>query len=380
MHPLVRPLSHGISLPAPPSSRVTTPAVRALRAMGLMRAVRTRTATRSTLTLLAMCPLCAVTGLVGGSTGPHGAASLGRSGGADSARVVAWVDFDNDPARQVFAKFAAQFKTHAAEIPVPVTLKFVGSDVADDAHLLADMKRLTAQRPALIVATSAIVALTLKSLHSGIPVYFVAQSDPVRGGLVTSLSANDQLTGYTYFVPLHVKTMELIHRLFPDSRTVGIVTDPLTVGEVNLDSDLFEQGRAMGLNLVVFRLSTADDVRGLKQDRRWRDINVWYVPYGQLAFDHGDVIAETLAQFNAPTVYARRKFLSLGGLLSIQPIDRDAMEVWARSISNILTGVPVGSIPVMRPKEIEIAANAAAVSRLDPRTRDLIAREATIFE
>jgi ABC-type uncharacterized transport system substrate-binding protein len=87
-----------------------------------------------------------------------------------------------------------------------------------------------------------------------------------------------------------------------------------------------------------------------------------------------------LASTRIPTVYARRKFLKLGGLISVQSVDDEAMDVWAKSIANILNGVPVGSMPVMRPKEIEIAANASAVAQLDRATRERLAREATVFE
>ncbi|HXP65933.1 MAG TPA: hypothetical protein VN815_10700, partial [Steroidobacteraceae bacterium] len=68
------------------------------------------------------------------------------------------------------------------------------------------------------------------------------------------------------------------------------------------------------------------------------------------------------------------------GLISVQSIDEDAMDVWAKSIANILNGVPAGSIPVMRPKEIEIAVNASAITRLDRPNRERLAREATVFE
>jgi len=61
-------------------------------------------------------------------------------------------------------------------------------------------------------------------------------------------------------------------------------------------------------------------------------------------------------------------------------VDEEAMDVWAKSIANILNGVPVGSIPVMRPKEIEIAVNSAAIPQLDRPTRERLAREATVFE
>jgi putative tryptophan/tyrosine transport system substrate-binding protein len=296
------------------------------------------------------------------------------------ALKIAWVDYDLEPARKVFAQFAPHLQAQTAALARPVDLEFVGTNVADHPNLLQDMRRLVMRRPALIVATSVSVARALLQLHSSIPVYFVSQSDPIRDGLVTSLIANGPLTGYTYFVPLDVKAMELITRVFPERRTVGIVADSLWLAGHAMSRNFFESSTDLGLKLVVFNLNSEQEIRDLPRDPRTRDVEVWYVPYDQLPFEYGELIAETLGRTKLPTIYGRRKFLALGGLLSLQAVDSHAMDVWAKSIVNILSGVPVGSIPIMRPKEVEIAANSAAVGRLDLDTRNRIAREATIFE
>ncbi len=61
-------------------------------------------------------------------------------------------------------------------------------------------------------------------------------------------------------------------------------------------------------------------------------------------------------------------------------MDEEAMDVWAKTIANILNGETPGSIPVMRPKEIEIAVNSSAIAHLDLPTRERLAREATVFD
>jgi hypothetical protein len=109
-------------------------------------------------------------------------------------------------------------------------------------------------------------------------------------------------------------------------------------------------------------------------------VQAWYIPYADFTFNYGAEVAEVLSRSSTPTVYARRKFLKLGGLISVQSVDEEAMDVWAKSIANILNGVPVSSIPVMRPKEIEIAVKASAVAQLDRAIRERLAREATVFE
>jgi ABC-type uncharacterized transport system substrate-binding protein len=292
-------------------------------------------------------------------------------------RAIVWVDADVNPAKAVFRTFSTRFDSMSTGRSV--RLQFFGADVANTPHLLEQMRLLLRQRPALIVATSVTVAQSLQALHAQVPVYFIIQSDPVRDGLVTSLTSTGAFSGYTFFVPLDVKTLEIIQRIFPHSR-VGILTDAFWLEGRNMSPDLFEQIQAMKIPVTVFRVESESDIDRLILDPRVGDIDVWYVPYSPIAFDYGPQIVRALAKTQAATVYARRKFLHDGGLLSIQPFDADAMETWAKGILDIMAGVPVGSIPVMRPKEIEVDVNPAALSRLDGPARLRIAREITGFQ
>jgi putative ABC transport system substrate-binding protein len=295
-------------------------------------------------------------------------------------RVVAWVDFDVAPVREGVAKLKEHLSAQRFEGPRPVELKLIGADEDNPEHLTMEMTQLIAANPDLIVASSVAVAKTLLKLDTKIPIYFVIQSDPVREGLVPSLISTGSLTGYTFFVPLDVKIMELIRRVFPDARQVGVVASDYWLEGAGMSQDLFTQARSLGLELKIFNLHDDYDIGRMLEDPRARTVQVWYIPYADIAFHHGAELAAVLSRIPTPTVYARRKFLKLGGLISVQSVDEEAMDVWAKSIANILNGVPLGSIPVMRPKEIEIAANAAAVARLDRATRERIAREATVFE
>ena len=298
----------------------------------------------------------------------------------DAPRIVAWVDFDVEPVRQGVARLKEHIKAQRFEGTRLVELKLIAAD-ADNPPLLAkQMTQLIATKPALIVASSVEVAKSLLALNTTIPIYFVIQTDPVLEGLVPSLVSTEALTGYTFFVPLDLKIMELIRRTFPEVRAVGIVATDYWLEGSGTSKDLFMQAKGLGLDLKIFNVHDPKEIDRLLQDPQAREVQVWYIPYSDLAFSHGAELAAVLAHTPSPTVYARRKFLKMGGLISVQSVDEDAMDVWAKSIANILNGAPVGSIPVMRPKEIEIAVNSAAIARLDRPTRERLAHEATVFE
>jgi ABC-type uncharacterized transport system substrate-binding protein len=299
---------------------------------------------------------------------------------ADNPRIVAWVDFDVAPVRQGVERFQVHLKAQHFEGSLPVELKLVGADVDDPSRRTTELTRLIATKPALIVASSVNVAKTLLALKTTIPIYFIIQSDPVLEGLVPSLVSTGALTGYTFFVPLDVKIMELIRRAFPDAKTVGVVATDYWLEGSGMAKDLFTQAKELGLELKIFNIHDHNEIDSMLGSPQARVVHVWYVPYSEIAFSHGAELAHALARMPTPTVYARRKFLKLGGLVSVQSVDEGAMDVWAKAIANILNGVPVGSIPVMRPKEIEIAVNSSAITRLDRPNRERLAREATVFE
>ena len=299
---------------------------------------------------------------------------------SDTPRIVAWVDFDVEPVRRGVARLQEHLNAQRFEGTRPVELKLIGVDADNPSRFAMKMTQLIATNPALIVASSVAVAKTLLTLDSKIPIYFVIQSDPVREGLVPSLVSTGSLTGYTFFVPLDVKIMELIRRVFPNAGVVGVVATDYWLEGASMSQDLFTQAKALGLQLKVFNLHDPAEIGRMLADPQARAVQVWYIPYSDIAFHHGAELAALLARTPTPTVYARRKFLKLGGLISVQSVDEEAMDVWAKSIANILNGVPVGSMPVMRPKEIEIAANASAIAQLDRTTRERLAREATILE
>lgn len=299
---------------------------------------------------------------------------------SDHPRVVAWVDYDSEPVRQGLAKFAEHLKAQRFEGARRVELHLVSGDLENPASREKKIDELIATNPDLILAPSSGIAKTALAADSKIPIYFMIQSDPVREGLVPPLSATSSITGYTYFAPLDVKIMELIRRVFPAVKKVGVVATDYWLEGSDMSEDLFRQAKVLGLELEIFNVHDRDEIGRLLAGPRARDMQAWYVPYSEIAFHYGEELAATLERRNVPTVYARRKFLKMGGLVSVQSVDEAAMDVWAKSIANILNGVPAGSIPVMRPKEIEIAVNGSALSRLDTASRGRLAHEATVIE
>jgi ABC-type uncharacterized transport system substrate-binding protein len=323
--------------------------------------------------------LLAAASAIGGAS----SANVMRLGTADATRPplrLIWVDYDLPPAHKVFEEFSTHFRAQESRLSQPVDLQFRGAHPPDQNLLHEEMRKVIEEHPQVIVATSVNVAQSLQRQRSSIPVFFISSYDPVHDGLVRSLIDTGPLTGYTYFMPMESKVFELMHRLFPQGRTLGVVSDGWWYGDRSIEVDLSALGRSYGFNVEVFLAETENDLKQLHEDPRFGKVDVWWAPYGTLSFKEGQAIVDALSATGRPAVYSRRKFLKMGGLMSVDPVDDDAMDVWAKTTINLLNGVPASRIPVTRPKEIEIAVNAKLAARLDAATRERIAREATLFE
>ena len=120
---------------------------------------------------------------------------------------------------------------------VNVTVEYRwAEDRYDDLPALAE--EMVRRRVTVIAATSTPVALAAKSATQTIPIAFTTRGDPVRVGLVASLSRpTGNLTGVTrYNVELGPTRLELLREIVPAATQVGLLinpSNPNTLGTVN---------------------------------------------------------------------------------------------------------------------------------------------------
>ena len=111
------------------------------------------------------------------------------------------------------------------------------------------------RRQVAVIATSggAAPAFAAKAATTTIPIVFTAAEDPVKRGLVTSLSRpGGNLTGVNFFnLELAAKTLELLRELVPAANRVAVLVNPANamIAESTL-RDLDPAARAMGLQIA----------------------------------------------------------------------------------------------------------------------------------
>jgi putative tryptophan/tyrosine transport system substrate-binding protein len=95
---------------------------------------------------------------------------------------------------------------------------------------------LVSRNVAAIYASDLPSAFAAKAATKTIPIVFGTGADPVKVGLVDSLSRpKDNLTGVSVFLSvLGPKRVELLHELLPAANTIALLANP---GNVNIKTD-----------------------------------------------------------------------------------------------------------------------------------------------
>jgi putative ABC transport system substrate-binding protein len=235
-------------------------------------------------------------------------------------------------------------------------------------RLPASAAELVALNPDVLIAVGPQTAVALKSATASIPIVFVAVADPVRLGLVQSLSRpGGNMTGLSLFAPGNFsgKVIQTLREMVPTASKIAILVNPgnpfhmLTVAE-----ELPEIARHLGVALPVFEATTAEEID---------------IAFASAAAQHADAInvfGDTLTVNNAPRIialaakhrlpasYLYRQFVTNGGLISYGPNIADLYLRAGGYVDKILKGAKPSDLPVEQPTKFELVINMKTAKAL----------------
>jgi putative ABC transport system substrate-binding protein len=231
--------------------------------------------------------------------------------------------------------------------------------------LAADLVR---RKVAVIVATTASPpALAAKTATTTIPIVFLVAEDPVRLGLVASLSRpGGNLTGINFFnAELIAKRLELLRELVPTAIRVAVLVNPADA--TNSESALREvnvAARAMGLQTQVLNAGTSGEINAAFATFVRERPDALFVG-GDAFFNSRRVQLANLASRHAiPAVYPGRDFAEAGGLMSYGSNLTDTFRPIGVYTGRILKGANPVELPVVQSSKFELVINAETARML----------------
>jgi ABC-type uncharacterized transport system substrate-binding protein len=209
-------------------------------------------------------------------------------------------------------------------------------------------------------------ALAAKAATTTIPIVFGNGGDPLKSGLVASLSRpTGNLTGVTFYtVELAGKRLGLLHELVPTARVIGFLVNPNNPAEEPETKDAEAAARALGVRLEVLNTTSERDIDAAFTVLLERRAGALVVGSDPLFFRFTDKLVELAARHAMPAIYIVREFSEAGGLMSYGSRQSDAYHQAGIYVGKILQGAKPADLPVMQPTKFEFVVNLKTAKAL----------------
>ena len=243
--------------------------------------------------------------------------------------------------------------------------------------LAADLVR---RQSAVIIAAGNAAALAAKAATTTIPIVFATGDDPVRLGLVASLSRpTGNVTGVSFLGgTLVAKRLELLRELVPNVATVAHLMNPTGPTAAPEVEEARIAARSLGQQIQVLQASNESEIEVAFTTMARLRIGALNVGGDALFVDRRAQIVAFAAHHSLPTSYFDREFVAAGGLMSYGTSQADAYRLAGVYAGRILRGEKPADLPVLLPAKFELVINlktAKALGLIVPLTLQAAADE-----
>src|SRR5947209_8330511 len=204
---------------------------------------------------------------------------------------------------------------------------------------------------------------------STVPVVFTIGGDPVRFGLVKSLSRpGGNVTGILFNQNvLGAKRVELLREIAPNVSRVALLMNP-TNPNVKIEQTDAEAGaKKLGLETVTLNARNAGEIDAAFEQLLNVKADAFITATDPILLDRREQIVSFAQRHKLPAMYFVRQFAAVGGLLSYGPSISWMYRQAGDYVSQILKGARPAEMPVMQPTQFELVVNLKTRQGIGPR-------------
>jgi len=253
-------------------------------------------------------------------------------------------------------------------------------------HRLPELADDLIHRRVSVIVTSASTpaALAAKAATTTIPIVFGVGDDPVKLGLVASLSRPDSnATGINFFsAELTKKRLGILRELLPRTARIGVLVNPSNVESTERTvKDVKAAAPEIGLQVQVLNDSNGDEIDAAFAALVNERADALLMAPDAFFNSRRVQIAILAARHLVPAIYTVRDYPEAGGLISYGTNVTDAIRQQGVYAGRILKGIKPADLPVVQSTKFELVINlktAKAVGLEIPPT--LLARTDEVIE
>jgi putative ABC transport system substrate-binding protein len=235
----------------------------------------------------------------------------------------------------------------------------------------------------VILAMDVPSAFAAKVATKTIPVVFAIGIDPVKVGLVESLSRpNSNLTGVSIFsTDLGPKHVELLHELLPAVSVIALLGNPNNANFQPTVPAILGATDALKQRLELLTASTENELDAAFAIMVQRRVGALMVVADPFLISQRNKLVELAAQHTMPAIYPFRVFPVVGGLMSYGSSVSDLNEQAGIYVGKILRGANSADLPVQQSTKVELVINLKTAKALGLTVPpELLARADEVIE
>ena len=227
-------------------------------------------------------------------------------------------------------------------------------------------ERLVNKKVDVIVSYGSTATLAASKATSTIPIVVVMGNDPVKMGVVASLSKpGGNVTGVTFISrELNGKRLEILKEVVPRIRRIGVLFNPTSATEGT--SVITWEAAARTLNIEVQRVEirSQNEIDSIISDVTRQRVEALAVVSSTMFVANRKQIVTAIAKTRLPAIYGSPADTDAGGLVSYGPNVVDGFHRAAGYVDKILKGAQPANLPFEQPTKFELAVNLKTAKAL----------------
>lgn len=232
-------------------------------------------------------------------------------------------------------------------------------------ELAADLSR---RKVDVILAVGLPAIRAAKQATRTIPVVMIAEGDPVKAGLVASLSRpGGNLTGVTVLGPeLSAKRLELLREVVPGLRRVAVLWNPADPEKAEEWTATEAAARVLGVELQSLSVRVRADLEAAFEAAVKGRSDAMVVLADALLVSQARTVGALARAQRLAAVFPTSYFVepAQGGLIAYGPNLVDLSRRAAAFVDRILKGARPADLPVEQPTRLELIVNLGTAKAL----------------
>jgi putative ABC transport system substrate-binding protein len=245
---------------------------------------------------------------------------------------------------------------------VSIEVRFANGDPA---LLSANAAAFVAEKVDVIVAFSGASAQAARRATATIPIVMDTGGDPIRSGLVASLSQpGGNVTGLTLMLPeVAAKSLQMLKEVAPRVGKIGVLAG-IDTPDVQLMTELGPAAASLGVSLLPVGVGAAEDLPRRFDEMTAAGADGYFVSAQVRTDPMRDAIAELALRLHLPGVAQQRRYADAGVLLSYGASLSAGHQRQAYFVDRILKGAKPADLPVEQPTTFELVINLKTAKAL----------------